>query len=468
MLNYSFDDDPVLWGLRLISNSVPDSNVDLVGSCPGSYWQGEFLKNHDFQCYIGNVLASYDNNMESSSNLVRSLIYKQASDFKNNDEKCCDKAKGKLWYNTGGKLGGFIADSSKILGDNLYIDSNSRICGEGEINTSLNSLYIYDSSIDGQFVITGPGQLRNFVANKGSHIISSGASIINSTVDGKIDMDQNQSLDRTKIKKDSSVIMRGYSSVIQDSVVEGELEILSVQINDSEISGSFTLNSSSIRRSFLKNYSGSNINLSSFSLEDSLVDIIGSFSSQQNLQIRNSNISIFGNIGTGGWTTIFDTQAKSGIFFNNASGLIQIHDFVSSEFSSVELIGEDINLSFVENDGVLSLGPQSRSSYINFSGINNFSRIHLGATSSRENVQNSSASAAVRGVINLKSQLNQFEGNGDFFLTGLIGENVKVFGKVSTNYDIGDNTIIYGPIALNCNVSGIIYSNYECPSIFAE
>src|SRR5690606_10026187 len=41
---------------------------------------------------------------------------------------------------------------------------------------------------------------------------------------------------------------------------------------------------------------------------------------------------------------------------------------------------------------------------------------------------------------------------------------VKIYGNV-TNwfFNIADNTTVYGPITLGCDVSGIIYSDYECP-----
>lgn len=472
VLNYSFDKDPVLKILRQGSNNVPNSNVQLINDCPGSILLGDFLRNHNFSCYLSNIEVIFSGR-GSSDEFVKSLIYKQASEFKNNDEKCCNKADGKVWLNSFMSPGGFVASTVNIIGEKLWINDDSSVCGEGEIDVSESNVLSVISNktkLDGTLKIKGPINFSKVTSSLKSTLkIASGAAITDSIIDGEVKIETlppySSLIHKGKIEtKASLLINRG--RLDNTDIDSGTVVIRESSIEDSKINGNLELQNSSLERVIFENYFSNDAYLNFMSISDSTINVSGPVSLEFG-GIGNSNISVSGTLHQGVGANNINNVKDTNIFFDVGTKNVRMNDVdaISEEPSIIEFKGESIFLEKVSNKGKLELNSFSNIHSADFIGVNQLKDVQIISNGGgKYSVINSTALGENSAEIRMNSNLVEFVGHGKFDLRGTIGSSVKIYGNV-TNwfFNIADNTTVYGPITLGCDVSGIIYSDYECP-----
>lgn len=133
--------------------STPKPNVDLHENCPLQVPFPADYPNHFFSCYTGPGLITGPHFLPSlkwdapptqntAVSYVADTVYRVASLLGNNDEKCCNKAPGKIWRNDAYCESdpelcqtSFIADTTKLEVNDASFIHDSQICGDYTIKS---------------------------------------------------------------------------------------------------------------------------------------------------------------------------------------------------------------------------------------------------------------------------------------------------------------------------------------------
>lgn len=161
--------DPILKKLRStelretpIPNLIFSKNCDAVIPFPADY------RNHEFSCYLTktNVTGGkllFNTSVPTSNYYIKDFIYRIASEFENNDENCCNKAKGKVWRDDWYCNNGypdlcqtsFVSAKSTLDIKDSSMMNDSFICGKYVIQSQSNDTRFGSTRLLGAGSLTG-------------------------------------------------------------------------------------------------------------------------------------------------------------------------------------------------------------------------------------------------------------------------------------------------------------------------